>query len=1224
MDSNALPRLGANRSDPRQSDRDSEVKPKDSGGKIWFPLSRSQSLTPRVPMTPIGTGVVHLKEASLDAKPLAKLLQQFSHGIVSISSHGNRQDSTARTQRRLRREDQKWRDRYEIFAPLAEVRQRGVGLADKKFARSDKKLHSIKTDHRANTEQIATSLALGGIMVPATKDADDVKSKQAFKDMKEELDRVVKSLDEVRSDNQKLRGELERTTTSLNHSKPYANQIKAVVTTQSNVQKDLDEFRRMLKDLNDFRLASIESQKKAEERIVSISNQIGTLENSKKSTDLSARLGNLEKKIQSQDTILAQFGAQSVKLQTLQTSHEDLNLKINDFKATLDQEVAELTGLKEVVSGDTDSDGLLDMIATAQNDDQKFQKVLEAFNETMDGLEESVKNLNGKIAGVDEGKSRLEIRLNALEDERPSNGLISDDVAIVKTGLSAFEERYKLEQEEKDDNVATEVERLDSILISQDNAIKQLTGQMRDSLAKPQEDLEVQRLKGNLPSSRLTNGASVVGDLNPHKAEELESKHNIIKKEVDSLQSNFEQFKTSTTDVTNSHETFITNLQHRFDNLTTDHMVRCIIHQMSILYPQHPAHIQNQITAIQQPLSQLMGNQTHFDQSLQRIQGQLNAVDQRINPQIQAKCDKVQALLIERIETEKRQRLEGQRISMEALDRRLKHLAEGQQTGQAENCGTILADVQQRLKDHHEEQEIKRSQDRGMLMLDIEQRLKAHIDGQETMWSGPRTNVLAEVEQRLKDLTEQQEAKQSQNREVILADIEQRLRDLTEGQEAKQNQSREAMLTDIGQRLKDFTEEQQESMSKVKQDIESHLSKIQSLQNSRTETSINSLNKELQDLQKSLESTHHDVTSNNTSQQKLTQDLRKALESARSNCASDIDKLSKNIESLQDMVQNQIPADTDKLRIIIMETQAVWLRDMPHHYRAISEINIVCGLTNDHLNGNISDEDRIPDVPSAVFLRDMPHHYAAISALNKRIGLNNKVLDGEVPDNDHSPDAPTGAARPRSPSMSLGQPSSPPRPPSRDSASKVSPNHKTGRVITAPTRDWSREGSYGADERLVSRGPLTLSKQNSAPDTSPKRNVGPKITPLTRDGSGGKSKDSSAKKSSTPSMPDAPPKPSPKGRGKPRNPSAPIRNGNDKRKETPTAQRCSTASSQTISSRPSTGTGTKEAPLTLSQSTDGQSEDSDVPISGRGKRKKKPTKKSEESPIRLKKVNRTG
>jgi len=965
MESQTLHHLETEPADPRISRQDLG-KHSDSISRPVFPAGTSESSTPRVAMTPVSMEMATSLAMPTEAKPLAKMFQQFSHSILSTTFQTNKSDSAKRTHHKQRKEDQRWRNRYDTFAPLAEVRQRDIDSTEKKSTRSEKKLQSIKKDHRANTGQLATSLASAGAVIPPGSNDDD-KNKRDIQSLRAELDRAVTSHDKARSDITKMRaelektkGELEKTTASLNKTKSNLGQTEFVASKQSRIEKELVEYREDLRDHHEKTEARLHSMsgrvEKVEANTVTMST-IRAMETNAASltvnTDraekmvkqyekLPDRILELEKRMQDQQSnhvMQADIGTHETKIQSLQSDHLNLAAKLSEIKTNQDQDAAEFDDLRAVVTGDGKSEkGLLDtMIASTKEYDDKFRNAVEAFNESMEDFKGDLKQVKTKVASIEDVKACHGIRINTLEDERPSHSYTSEDLIVIKAELSALAktvESFEKDQNIKDDIVSTETERLDSELIIQTNAIKILAEKIdslptRSSAISPPPSVPS---NGNISSPHLTNGTLAKRQMGHQFVEELENKHRVIEQELDNFKSSFQRFKESTMDVTHNHDTFITSLQQRFDNLTTDYMVKCMIHQMQSLYPQHPGNILNQIAGLQKHFGQLIGNQQHFDQALGQVTNQVSALDMLVKTNqhhivtlIQTRCDQVGSTLTERIEIESRERL--------------------------------------RMSD--------------MISNEVNQRLERLI----TQEQGLRLKL------------------------------------------------QETIDTNVDQRLKVLTEEQQDSTSIIKQEITDHLGRIQALQ--------------------------------------------KGLQSLRTDHTTSINNSHKAIEDLQTLVDQQSTSTADlrpaidKVKIDCKEIWDTVLHDMPCHYSAICDLNQAVDLSNDKLNGTERDPNgspspspshRINRLHAAVSLLNstlglddnqlngvkhdplttpftspkIERLYVAVSNLNNALGFTDIHLNG-MPNGDHTPAPHTASrARPRSPSMSLGQPSSPLRPPTSE------------------------------------------------------------------------------------------------------------------------------------------------------------------------------------------------
>lgn len=947
-------------------------------------------------MTPVSVETATSLAMPTEAKPLAKMFSQFSHNIVKTTCLTNKHDSAIRTRRRQRNEDKKWRKRYDTFVPLAEVRQRDIDSAEKKLTRSDKMLQSIKKDHRAYTDLIATSLASIGAVIPSGSNDGD-KNKQDIWSLRAELDRAVTSHDKARSDMtrmrtelEKIKGELEKTTASLNKTKSNLGQAEFVASKQSRMEKELDECREDLRDRDkktEARLHSMSGRvEKVEANTVTMST-IRAMETNAASltvnTDraekmvkqyekLPDRILELENRMQDQQSSQisqADIAAHETKIQSLQSDYLTLAARMTEVKSSLDQEAVSLHDLREVVSGDGESEkGLLDtMIASANEYDDKFRQAVEAFNGTMEDFKVDVKQLKTKVAGIEDAKARHDIPIKTLEDERPSHSYKSEDLTGIKAELSALAEavgKFERDQNIKDDDVSTETERLDSELILQANSIRILADKIdslptRSSAISPPPSVPS---NGKLSSPHLTNGTLAKREMGQQFVEELENKHKVIEQDLDSFKSNFQQFKESTVEVTHNHDTFIANLQQRFDNLTTDYMVKCMIHQMQSLYPQHPGNILNQLAGLQKHFGQLIGNQQHFDQALGQVTNQVGALDalvktnqHHIVPLIQTRCDQVASTLTGRIEIEGSERL---RMS-----------------------------------------------------------------------------------------------------EIISNEVHQRLERLVTQEQGLRLKLQETIDTNVDQRFKVLTEEQQENTSIIKQELSGHLGRIQTLQKGqqslRTDhtTSINTSHKAIEDLHALVDQQSTRIADLKPVIDKVQADTKGIWDTVLHdmpchysaicdlNQAVDLpnDKLngiergpnrspspppSHKIERLHhavNLLNSALGFDDNQLNGVKHEpsTTPLLIQKIERLHAAVSILNSALGLDDDQLNG--IKQDRLTTIfpPS-----NIKRLITAVSDLNSAVGLTDNELYGTTTDDR----TPASRTRPRSPSMSLGQLSSPLRP----------------------------------------------------------------------------------------------------------------------------------------------------------------------------------------------------
>ena len=143
-----------------------------------------------------------------------------------------------------------------------------------------------------------------------------------------------------------------------------------------------------------------------------------------------------------------------------------------------------------------------------------------------------------------------------------------------------------------------EIQHLHGLLTQHHGLITNLSSKI-DTLRSPSH-----RSHSAAQSPQPTNGIIGAKGLDVHKIEALESGHKVIKQEFDGLQSNFQHFKQLTSDTTNNHETFIESLRQRFDNLTTDRMIKHMIYHLQSIWPDHPANVGGQLIHLHQRQAQ--------------------------------------------------------------------------------------------------------------------------------------------------------------------------------------------------------------------------------------------------------------------------------------------------------------------------------------------------------------------------------------------------------------------------------------------------------------------------------------------------------------------------------------------------------------------------------------------------------------------------------------------
>ncbi|KAG7010115.1 hypothetical protein G7Y79_00001g003870 [Physcia stellaris] len=205
--------------------------------------------------------------------------------------------------------------------------------------------------------------------------------------------------------------------------------------------------------------------------------RILTLEKiSETSTESNAAQANLyDKAVEKNRTDLNEVKDRMVDSEKFEATREKNDKQVSDIKETLFKqsedlrEVKEdLRGFKEAIFGDSSGEpSLSDMINGCQTDGKKLRKAVETLDSTMDSY--------------DSGFARIEDQIKTIEDKltsvrfEPSNdnrgGETEADINQLKADVAVLIE----EQEQKDDIVSQQIDRVDNEVIRHDDLLKILS-----------------------------------------------------------------------------------------------------------------------------------------------------------------------------------------------------------------------------------------------------------------------------------------------------------------------------------------------------------------------------------------------------------------------------------------------------------------------------------------------------------------------------------------------------------------------------------------------------------------------------------------------------------------------------------------------------------------------------------------------------------------------------
>lgn len=319
------------------------------------------------------------------------------------------------------------------------------------------------------------------------------------------------------------------------------------------------------------------------------------------------------------------FKSHDDQMDDYENSMNGLTAKIHDLEdklITLPSSVATISQLKEDLAQVTNEQEQKDDIVSnycAKTDDDLIRQgdILKTLSEKLSVLESKGVSEEPLINNHTQILQQTTEKLQGLDQQ-----LIKQESSI--SNLTGVINTLQLKMQELPSNATNAphpsdaaIQHFHSHLTQHRNTITDLISKV-DSL---QSQAHLSRSATHSP--HLTNGNIGTKEVSNQKIDALETKHQVIKQEVDGLQSSFQQFKASTTDTTSNHDVFINSLQQRFDNLTTDHMIGCIINQMRTIWPDHPANVQQQLTQVHQ-------RQFQTDQLIPNLIAQVGGANDRL------------------------------------------------------------------------------------------------------------------------------------------------------------------------------------------------------------------------------------------------------------------------------------------------------------------------------------------------------------------------------------------------------------------------------------------------------------------------------------------------------------------------------------------------------------------------------------------------------------------
>lgn len=228
-------------------------------------------------------------------------------------------------------------------------------------------------------------------------------------------------------------------------------------------------------------------------------NRILTLEKiSETLTEVNAAQASLyDKTVEKNRTDLNDLKDRMVTSERFEDTREKNDKRVSDIKEVLFKqsedlrEVKEdLRGFKEAIFGDDSSNepSLSDMINGCQTDGKKFRKAVETLNSTMDSYDSGLARIEDQIKTIEDKLTSS--RFGTSNDNR--GGETEADINQLKADVAVLIE----EQEQKDDIVSKQIDRVDNEVIRHDDLLKILSDRVDN--VQPRNASEESSLRDHL------------------------------------------------------------------------------------------------------------------------------------------------------------------------------------------------------------------------------------------------------------------------------------------------------------------------------------------------------------------------------------------------------------------------------------------------------------------------------------------------------------------------------------------------------------------------------------------------------------------------------------------------------------------------------------------------------------------------------------------------------
>lgn len=529
-------------------------------------------------------------DATIQMERLLAVLGDFTDHVSSMASIGVQRDNVKKHLATQEAEFIKWRKQHITFPPLAEQQETNRANAQKEFDDLDKKLKQ----HVKSRDQLAKAIAISVISNQSEEGGESAG-----------VHFLEKELDTTRSDIQMLRAEMNQA--SLDLGIVYA------------VQRDAKKSQKRIADMDSklgMLLATAAKPPAEEKQLIKLQEKLSMLQD--RVDDIPNLKLDLSKSKQEVRDLNSLVNVQVDGLQELKSTANSQVDNLQELKDTVSGQVDSLQGLENTVTelkstfvalkgtvvGEADDKGLIDVIATVEEDLGKHRAAMTTMNEELNVFQDELHNFGGRIATVERGTSRrqtsqLATTLTTYEDSEIRSGLeaMKAEMTEFQTELASV----RREQEDKDELVAADIDAINNSASDLRELVQTNRTEVEAAISRINASISTLQAQAVTPVTvsipptpvSLANGSGKLDDAAIQKIQGVLKQHRVIyERQLDSI---------------SSLDRAIQHLDNRFNNLTTDQLARNMVHQMSQMYP-YAANVQAELELFKKRDEQLRLN----------------------------------------------------------------------------------------------------------------------------------------------------------------------------------------------------------------------------------------------------------------------------------------------------------------------------------------------------------------------------------------------------------------------------------------------------------------------------------------------------------------------------------------------------------------------------------------------------------------------------------------